>query len=616
MEGAGAPRERRCWPRAGTPHGDLLQRPGARAMGPCRTPTVSHTHLASCSQHETEPAGGDAGDVAGGRRERGEGGGSGAGKRHSTPPTHPPTHTTPHSSPTTGAALLALVLALALYNWPGRGAGELSSCNCAGLSGGSAAGDTAAPEGEGGTIAVSCCSSMSVKRVPPYRAGSINATFGVTHDWRGRARAVRAAGGMVAADHGRCSEEGAKVLGLGGNAVDAAITTALCQGVYNPMASGVGGGHFMLIRCAGRGNGLARSLEIAAAPRAAPFPPTHPAPPPGQAAQRHCRGDRCARGGPRQGQRDNVCWCDEFSCWLARSRGGRGAMHARAARSLHLHRAARRLGDRRAGGGGAARAQVRGCTRARAAGGMAASSPPPPPPPRAAQGHVAGARAARAADLAAPHLCELVGGGRVRASSSSVLDHDLAALLHPLQPAIDAAEQGFAAHPYLVATLGGEEQVAALSRFPALRDTFLIREGGWGSAGRLLLASSAWSHPVGTRPPALSLAGKRWRAPRVNETCCQRPALANFLREGVRGACSRGGGRGGVAGARVGCDTHPRASHCHAQWRSVALTCCTCPPLGMTTRTRTSLWQRCRQQVGRERAWGGGGGGGLTAGTG
>ena len=383
MEGAGAPRERRCWPRAGTPHGDLLQRPGARAMGPCRTPTVSHTHLASCSQHETEPAGGDAGDVAGGRRERGEGGGSGAGKRHSTPPTHPPTHTTPHSSPTTGAALLALVLALALYNWPGRGAGELSSCNCAGLSGGSAAGDTAAPEGEGGTIAVSCCSSMSVKRVPPYRAGSINATFGVTHDWRGRARAVRAAGGMVAADHGRCSEEGAKVLGLGGNAVDAAITTALCQGVYNPMASGVGGGHFMLIRCAGRGNGLARSLEIAAAPRAAPFPPTHPAPPPGQAAQRHCRGDRCARGGPRQGQRDNVCWCDEFSCWLARSRGGRGAMHARAARSLHLHRAARRLGDRRAGGGGAARAQVRGCTRARAAGGMAASSPPPPPPPLA-----------------------------------------------------------------------------------------------------------------------------------------------------------------------------------------------------------------------------------------
>jgi hypothetical protein len=36
----------------------------------------------------------------------------------------------------------------------------------------------------------------------------------------------------------------------GGNAMDAAIATCLCQGVTNPFASGIGGGFFMTVRSA------------------------------------------------------------------------------------------------------------------------------------------------------------------------------------------------------------------------------------------------------------------------------------------------------------------------------------------------------------------------------
>lgn len=54
--------------------------------------------------------------------------------------------------------------------------------------------------------------------------------------------------GAVAADHPTCSEIGLSILKEhDGNAVDAAIATALCLGVVNPSSSGLGGGHFMMV---------------------------------------------------------------------------------------------------------------------------------------------------------------------------------------------------------------------------------------------------------------------------------------------------------------------------------------------------------------------------------
>lgn len=63
-----------------------------------------------------------------------------------------------------------------------------------------------------------------------------------------RERMVEADEGMVAADDERCSDIGRDALRAGGNAVDASVATAFCLGVVNPMASGIGGGAFMLLR--------------------------------------------------------------------------------------------------------------------------------------------------------------------------------------------------------------------------------------------------------------------------------------------------------------------------------------------------------------------------------
>ncbi|KAI9331395.1 nucleophile aminohydrolase [Pilaira anomala] len=59
---------------------------------------------------------------------------------------------------------------------------------------------------------------------------------------------VKGRKGAVAVEAEECSNIGVDILKKGGNAVDAAIASALCIGVIDSFATGIGGGGFMLIR--------------------------------------------------------------------------------------------------------------------------------------------------------------------------------------------------------------------------------------------------------------------------------------------------------------------------------------------------------------------------------
>ena len=67
-------------------------------------------------------------------------------------------------------------------------------------------------------------------------------------EWQVSRLEARGRGGMVAAKTPQAAVAGADILRRGGNAVDAAVTTAFTAGVVEPWMNGIGGGGYMVVQ--------------------------------------------------------------------------------------------------------------------------------------------------------------------------------------------------------------------------------------------------------------------------------------------------------------------------------------------------------------------------------
>ncbi|WP_245455687.1 gamma-glutamyltransferase [Neorhizobium lilium] len=79
----------------------------------------------------------------------------------------------------------------------------------------------------------------------------------MSENWQIGKAETRSSHGLVACQHWLAAEAGARVLSEGGNAVDAAVTTALVLSVVEPWLSGIGGGGFLL-----RADGVSGDVDV------------------------------------------------------------------------------------------------------------------------------------------------------------------------------------------------------------------------------------------------------------------------------------------------------------------------------------------------------------------